>query len=116
MSELQSDENNYLLKKCKNFVSEIESYVGHDPLDAWYRYLLWFEDIFWINNADQETIFYKVLGQCLSCFENTSQYIQDRRLIRLFCKYVSDEVCTLCALSRLTLLLFSHRLLFKKTS
>lgn len=73
---------------CKKFVNLIQNYEGNDPLAPWYDYLLWFEENFVID-FKQESIFDQILAACLCRFENEERYKQDRRLIKLFIKFVS---------------------------
>lgn len=79
------------VSKCKNFVNAIENYKGADPLAPWYEYLLWMEENFELN-LKHETIFDELLANCLCRFENEKGYKQDRRLIKLFIKFVS-KIC-----------------------
>lgn len=76
------------VSECKNFVKAIENYKGTDPLAPWYEYLLWMEENFVINSK-QDTIFDEILANCLCRFEHEERYKQDRRLIKLFIKFVS---------------------------
>lgn len=76
--------------ECKKYVNEIENYSGTDHLAPWYAYLLWLEQNFVID-FDKETIFEQILAACLCQFENDERYNQDRRLIKLFIKFVSNE-------------------------
>lgn len=77
--------------ECKKYVSEIQNYSGVDHLAPWYAYLLWMEENFVIDFAIKETIFDEVLAACLCQFENDARYKQDRRLIKLFIKFVSRK-------------------------
>lgn len=87
-----NDENTFLLE-CKKNVNVIERYSGPDPLHLWYEYLLWIDEHFVID-FKQETIFDLILSACLCTFEKDERYKQDRRLIKLFIKFVSDDVST----------------------
>lgn len=78
------------LSECQNNVKAIEKYMGSDPLALWYEYLLWIEEHFMID-FKQETIFDLILSACLSTFEQDERYKQDRRLIKLFIKFVSQS-------------------------
>lgn len=79
---------NYFLAECQNYVKAIEKYSGSDPLELWYQYLLWIDENFVID-FKRETIFEIILSACLSTFEKDERYKQDRRLIKLFIKFVS---------------------------
>lgn len=76
------------VSKCKEFVKTIENYNGSDPLEPWYDYLLWLDENF-VMNSKTETIFDEILAACLCRFEQEQNYKQDRRLIKLFIKFVS---------------------------
>lgn len=80
--------NNFVLM-CKNFVKSVENFSGTDRLINWYQYLLWIEENF-IIDFKKETIFDQILAACLCQFEKEERYKQDRRLIKLFIKYVSE--------------------------
>lgn len=77
------------VSKCKKYVNNIRNYSGDDPLQPWYEYLMWFEENF-VVDFEKNTPFEDVLADCLSRFENSEQYKQDRRLIKLFIKFVSN--------------------------
>lgn len=76
--------------ECKKYVNEIEKYSDDDRLAPWYSYLLWMEENF-IIDFKKETVFDQILAACLCQFENDERYKQDRRLIKLFIKFVSIE-------------------------
>lgn len=75
---------------CKKYVIAIKNYKGNDPLALWYEYLLWIEESFVID-FKKETIFDQILAACLCQFEHEERYKQDRRLIKLFIKFVSKK-------------------------
>lgn len=77
------------LSECKKYVKSIERYSGPDPLALWYEYLLWMDEHFVID-FKRESIFDLILSACLSTFEQDDRYKQDRRLIKLFIKFVSQ--------------------------
>lgn len=77
--------------ECKKYVSEIQNYSGADRLAPWYAYLLWMEETFIIDFTGKETIFDEILAACLCQFEKDARYKQDRRLIKLFIKFVSKK-------------------------
>lgn len=84
------DSLNDFLIECQKNVKSIETYSGSDPLAFWYQYLLWIDENFVID-FKQETIFDLILSACLSTFEQDGRYKQDRRLIKMFIKFVSQE-------------------------
>lgn len=82
---------NRFVAVCKNFVKVIEIYTGNDPLVTWYEYLMWIEEHF-VLDFKNETIFNQILAKCLCQFENEERYFEDRRLVKLFIKYVSESL------------------------
>lgn len=78
------------IQKCYFYVREIENYCGSDSLDFWYKYCVWLE-----RNASETSennrILEDIFCKCLSIFENITKYKQDRRLIKIFIKYVKCE-------------------------
>lgn len=82
------DEVNYFVLECKKYVHAIQNYSGDDSLAPWYAYLLWMEENFVID-FQNDTIFHDILAACLCLYEREEKYKQDRRLIKLFIKFVS---------------------------
>lgn len=83
----QNSEETILIERFKEYVKTIEKYTGLDPLQPWYEYLLWIEENFTID-FKKDIICDRILVSCLSKFENCHRYRQDRRLIKIFVKYV----------------------------
>lgn len=88
MAQHKFDSLNDFLSECQKFVADIEQYLGDDPLLPWYKYLQWIDENFSID-FKHETIFDHILTACLCKFENDERYKQDRRLIKVFIKFVS---------------------------
>lgn len=65
----------------------IHNYDGDDPLEAWYDYIIWIEQSF--PSGGKESGLEEVLTKCLINFEDETRYHQDRRLIKLYIKFVS---------------------------
>lgn len=89
-SQHEYDNFDNFVSKCQMFVTEIKHNKNNDPLHYWYQYLLWMEENFVIDYKKQ-TIFDQLLRACLSQFEDDERYKQDRRLIKLFIKFVSNN-------------------------
>ncbi|XP_031628523.1 uncharacterized protein LOC116344214 [Contarinia nasturtii] len=81
--------SNFLFQ-CSKFVNAIENYTGNDRLIPWYEYILWLEENFDID-CRKETIFEHILARCLREFEFEERYKQDRRLIKLFIRYINYQ-------------------------
>lgn len=76
-----------LLQQRNGFEQEISTYIGDDPLDLWFEYVLWVEQSY--PKSGKESALDELLKKCLSKFEKDDRYLQDPRLVRLFIKYVS---------------------------
>lgn len=88
MEQKTANEKRFI-KECKKYVAEIERYDGTDPLAPWYRYMLWLEENYDIDFSG-ESLFMDILCRCLATYEANDRYKQDRRLIKLFIKYVRN--------------------------
>lgn len=66
----------------------IRNYQGPDPLDPWFNYIQWVEQSF--PKHGHEGNIDKLIKDCLQLFEKDERYFQDRRLVKLWIKYVSE--------------------------
>lgn len=82
-------EEKKFIEACKPFVHKIENYMGNDPIEPWYKYLLWLDENY-ETDSNQNTFFEYILFGLLSQYENSTTFNQDRRLIKCFIKYVSS--------------------------
>ncbi|XP_013138966.1 PREDICTED: uncharacterized protein LOC106103686 [Papilio polytes] len=64
----------------------IRQYQGTDPLDPWFNYIQWVEQSF--PKHGHEGHIDKLIKDCLQLFEKDERYYQDRRLVKLWIKYV----------------------------
>lgn len=87
-SARQIDET-VILQTFSRYVRVIEKYSGPDPLQPWFEYFSWIERTFSINYK-QDEIIDDLLVRCLAKFEHLKHYYQDRRLIKIFIKYVRN--------------------------
>lgn len=76
-----------LLAQRRELEQAIREYSGNDPLEPWYAYISWIEQSF--PSGGKESGLEEVLTKCLSAFENEERYFQDRRMIKLYMKFVS---------------------------
>lgn len=76
-----------LLRQRKELEREIHQYNGDDLLEPWYNYISWIEQSF--PSGGKESGLHEVLAKCLSRFENCEKYYQDRRMVKLYIKFVS---------------------------
>lgn len=76
-----------LLAQRKELEKEIHNYSGDDPLSVWYNYIEWIEQSF--PSGGKESGLQEVLSKCLAKFESDERYNQDRRMIKLYIKFVS---------------------------
>lgn len=80
-----------LQKQSQHYVRAIENYTGSDPLKLWYEYICWMDEVF-AGPVDDQDIFENVLQSCLATFESDVNYKQDRRLVKIFIKFVSINI------------------------
>lgn len=77
-----------LQKQRQDFEKAIHEYEGDDPLELWFNYIQWIEQSY--PSGGKENGLFEVLQQCLGKFECDEKYFQDRRMIKLWIKYVSE--------------------------
>ncbi|XP_037934527.1 uncharacterized protein LOC119668921 [Teleopsis dalmanni] len=78
-----------LLAQRRQMEDNIHNYEGDDPLEAWYSYISWIEQCF--PSGGKESGLEEVLTKCLTHFENDERYYQDRRMIKLYIKFISSH-------------------------
>lgn len=71
----------------------VRHYQGPDPLDPWFNYIQWIEQSY--PKHGHEGHIDKVIKDCLQLFEKDERYYQDRRLVKLWIKYVSIWYATM---------------------
>lgn len=76
-----------LMEQRKEFERTIHVYAGDDPLQPWYEYIVWVEQVY--PKSGSESALHELLGKCLSTFEKDERYFQDQRMLKLYIKYVS---------------------------
>lgn len=74
---------------CREFEDEIARYNGDDPLELWYEYIFWVEQCF--PKCGKESALSEVLKRCIQALETDERYKQDRRMIKLYIKFVSKK-------------------------
>lgn len=89
-ASIRQDSHQELMAQRKELEREIYKYAGEDPLSAWFTYIDWIEQSF--PSGGKESGLQEVLAKCLSHFESDERYFQDRRMIKLYIKYVSENV------------------------
>ncbi|KAI8124188.1 Mitotic checkpoint serine/threonine-protein kinase BUB1 [Lucilia cuprina] len=87
-ASLKIDSPQELLAQRKELEKEIHNYTGDDPLSAWYNYIEWIEQSF--PSGGKESGLQEVLSKCLSKFESDERYKQDRRMIKLYIKFIDS--------------------------
>ncbi|RZC42274.1 mitotic checkpoint serine/threonine-protein kinase BUB1 beta [Asbolus verrucosus] len=75
-----------LLQQKGEFEKLIRTYTGDDPLENWYSYISWVEQSY--PKQGHEGNLVSLLEYCLKMFESDKRYRDDRRLCRLFIKYI----------------------------
>lgn len=92
-ASLNTESPQELLLQRRELEREIRNYNGDDPLSVWYNYIEWIEQSF--PSGGKESGLHEVLSKCLLKFENNEKYYQDRRMIKLYIKFVSTYLCRL---------------------
>lgn len=80
--EVQRD----LLQQKTEFERLIRTYTGDDPLENWYNYIFWIEQSY--PKHGHEGNLTSLLENCIKLFEDAPNYVNDRRLCKLYIKYV----------------------------
>lgn len=88
--EEEANDERIFIEHSKKFVHKIENYKGDDPLRPWHNYLIWLEGNYIIDFSDG-SLYMDLLCRCLAAFESNERYKQDRRLIKMFILYVSEQ-------------------------
>uniref|UniRef100_A0A336K6A5 CSON015408 protein n=1 Tax=Culicoides sonorensis TaxID=179676 RepID=A0A336K6A5_CULSO len=78
-----------LFEQRKEYELSIQQYKGQDPLDLWYEYISWIEQSY--PKSGKETHLDEVLIKCIETFEHFEQYRQDRRMIKIYMKYIDSQ-------------------------
>lgn len=78
-----------LMEERSAYEKIIQNYAGDDPLEAWYEYIQWVEQSY--PKSGKESALIELLAKCLKEFENVERYRQDRRMVKLYIRYVSDR-------------------------
>jgi checkpoint serine/threonine-protein kinase len=83
------DHQRELMQQRGEFEKLIRTYTGDDPLENWYTYISWVEQSY--PKQGHEGNLVPLLEQCLKLFENDKRYREDRRLCKLFIKYIDQQ-------------------------
>ncbi|CAL4097009.1 unnamed protein product, partial [Meganyctiphanes norvegica] len=71
----------------QEFEKELRTYSGDDPLDIWYRYVVWVEQNYPKGGKDGNI---KVLiEKCVEAIQSSQQYLNDPRYLEIWIKYAS---------------------------
>lgn len=76
-----------LREQRNEFEKAIQIYEGDDPLQLWYDYIVWVEQV--NPKSGKESALHELLSNCLALFEKDERYFQDIRMLKLYIKYVS---------------------------
>lgn len=88
-AENDQETHERLMQQRKEFEHAIQSYIGDDPLHPWYEYICWVEQVY--PKSGKESALHDLLAKCLASFEKDERYFQDRRMLKLYIKYVSKK-------------------------
>lgn len=86
-AETDKELQEQLLEERRHYEMNINNYVGDDPLEPWYAYIQWVEQS--CPKSGKESALMELLSKCLNNFEADQRYTQDRRMVKLFIRYVS---------------------------
>ncbi|XP_044268700.1 mitotic checkpoint serine/threonine-protein kinase BUB1 beta-like isoform X2 [Tribolium madens] len=88
-AQTDMDHHRELLQQQSEFEHQIETYTGDDPLEIWYNYISWVEQSY--PKQGHEGNLGPLLERCLCLFEKDPRYRNDRRLCKLFIKYIDQH-------------------------
>lgn len=83
------DENTQkkLALERQEYEKELRTYSGDDPLDIWYRYVVWVEQNYPKGGKDGNI---KVLiEKCVESIQSSEKYLNDTRYLEIWIKYAS---------------------------
>ncbi|XP_067635526.1 uncharacterized protein [Eurosta solidaginis] len=78
-----------ILAQRRELEQAIHDYKGYDPLDPWYAYISWIEQSF--PSGGEESGLEEVITKCLSRFADEARYFQDRRMVKLYMKFIDSR-------------------------
>ncbi|XP_045518806.1 mitotic checkpoint serine/threonine-protein kinase BUB1 beta-like isoform X1 [Pieris brassicae] len=82
------DAQKQLQQQKEEHEAAIRQYQGPDPLDPWFNYIQWVEQSY--PKHGHEGHMDKLIKDCLQLFEREEAYFQDRRLVKLWIKYIDS--------------------------
>lgn len=88
-ASLCQDASQELTAQRKQLELDIKNYSGNDPLEPWYAYICWIEQSYPAGGTNSGL--QKIMHKCLARFEQDERYKQDRRLIKLFIKFMGNQ-------------------------
>ncbi|XP_059620134.1 uncharacterized protein LOC132264084 [Phlebotomus argentipes] len=88
-AENHQDAHRELMQKREEFERRIAEYVGDDPLELWYDYILWIEQCY--PKSGKQSAFDNVLVKCITTLENDERYHQDRRMVKIYIKFIDSQ-------------------------
>ncbi|XP_055707176.1 uncharacterized protein LOC129804111 isoform X2 [Phlebotomus papatasi] len=88
-AETHQDAHRELMQKREEFERRIAEYCGDDPLELWYDYILWIEQCY--PKSGKQSAFDDVLVKCITTLENDERYHQDRRMVKIYIKFIDSQ-------------------------
>jgi checkpoint serine/threonine-protein kinase len=67
----------------------LRTYLGQDPLEPWYTYIVWVEQTFSKTGRDGNLNI--LLEKCIKEFKGEDKYNQDPRFLDVWMKYVRKK-------------------------
>ena len=88
LSERRDQDKAYVEAQRAAFSSEIENYVGDDPLAVWLKYIQWTHSVF--PTADHASRLVPLLESCTAALSTVERYKNDVRFLRLWIQYAAS--------------------------
>ncbi|XP_069677495.1 uncharacterized protein [Periplaneta americana] len=86
LAQVDVEAHHELLRQREKYETLLRTYEGDDPLELWYEYILWVEQSF-LRDC-REGKLYLLLERCLTQFKDDERYLQDKRYMELWIRYI----------------------------
>lgn len=77
-----------IYREKQEFEAQIRTYEGQDPLEIWYRYIVWTSENFPKGGKDLGNL----LERCMTTFKDQERYRDDERYAKVWLHYT--DICT----------------------
>ncbi|XP_052789856.1 mitotic checkpoint serine/threonine-protein kinase BUB1-like isoform X2 [Mya arenaria] len=86
---LRGNDEHRIREEKHVFETELRTYAGDDPIEVWYKYILWAEQTF--PKGGSESVLTKLLERCARQFNTDERYKNDERYIYVWMKMA--DIC-----------------------